>query len=592
MNYGSIHSRQFMDYCSGFTDREEMFSKLNTSKLKVMQNYYKWSSSVNYKKVRATCKIGNDYKFCGLSNDIVGMSQLSCLLEDSNQNIKEIKFDDLDTIGASETEKRIINNISDEVIAELEYMCYIIDNDLTSEFEHDNYSKLRLMLDKMYDSENREEDGFYYCHNTLMVGLPLPQKLIEYYNKELVGLYNDAINRDALENILTEYSYPDDKKKLIGSIMSGSGAHLLGIIRSYISTEDDMEKRKAMLRLAIKFQVVYWRLSNNGKTDFTRLVDASKQTAFYITTALGERLATKKELKSLVSGVYKKDTYYLSKEKRNMLLLFGWAITGNDDYYVMSGADRHGGDFERVESNYKYIWESLVWLGSDEFITTDIKELSKGLKNIQYPDKAEDEVKDGSLVDMLRYISKNASEDTRYEKIALDIAQKCIRYKNYYISEKQLYIVNKVYAGLTGKEMDAEKVNATLKNGKPNLYSDELIENMREIVRHPLFNKNSFPAKIIDSVVRFKKCSEKQYAVIDEERNRLRLVEADPMKVFGFGAQEISADNNVEKNKEHEFFIDDDDEEESTGDKGKNTVLGSIAGLSDMLGSGSETEGV
>lgn len=416
--------------------------------------------------------------------------------------------------------------------------------------------------------------------------------MVEYYKEELYDSYKEAVVKDIATELMQEYGC---NQEFMDSVRK-SNVYLMRLINSYLKSDIEIDKKRAVLKLGIKFEAVYQKLSNGGRTDFIRLVEASKQTALYITTALGERLATKSEKKSLVSGVYKKDTYFLDKEKRDMLLLFGWSVSGDDKYYIMSGVERYKEEYDRLEKNYKDIWASLVWLGGDEFITQDLKELSKGLKPIVYADKAEDEVKEGSLIDMLKYIKDNANEDNNYERIALDIAQKCIKFKNYAISEKQSYVVKSVYEKLTGVKEKNETVSEELKDGKPNLYNNELLGKLREMVKHPLFDKKSFTAQIMDSIVRYKKCSEKQNNIIEEEYGRMCLGGADPSKVFGLGAQSIDTTDNVKeptKSKANNFFIDDEDEDDKAYSKEQDNKidLGSLTNISDLLGLGGTTKG-
>ena len=596
MSFSSINSRVYWEYCNKFINRNEIFSKLNPTQLKILRDYHKWISAVKYKEVMATSKLGDGILFCGLinnltSNDIPcesGIAPVGCVLQDSTGKVRTIALDKLADIGASEVEIRVINNISNEVLSELEYLCYIKDINATDEFEAKRYDKIREVLEELYDSSRgNEQSAVAYCYYLITAKLPLTLSLISYYKNDLYELYKQQLVDNIAVDIMKDYNC---SKEFMDSVRK-SNVYFMTLINSYLKQDIDLDKKRVMLKLGVKFKEIYDKLSNGGKTDFTRLVEASKQTAYYVTTALGERLATKNEIKSIVSGVYKKDTYFLPKEKREKLLLFGWCVTGDEKYYNQSNVERYKKEFDRLEKLYEEIWDALTWLGSDEFLKEDLKELVKGLKPIEYPDKADDEIKEGSLVAMLKYIKEHGTEDTNYDRIALDIAEKCIKYKSYAISEKQSFIVKTVYDKLTKPEEPKDKPpTERLSNGKPNLYNEDLYNKLVEIAKHPLFIKKSFVAKIMDSVLRYKKCSEKQYDIIMDEYKRLGLSKEDAFSVFGIAVHEIDTSEDTIKKKpvENKFFIDDDEEFETAGTDifNGNDGLGSLIDISDSLGFG------
>ena len=593
MSFGSISSLAFSQYCGKFFKRDEIIAKLTSNQLKLIAKYNKWVSAVRYKEIMATSKIGNDSLFCGITNSLdysEKAENIECEVKDSKGNVSTVKLAD---IGANESEIKLVSNILNMLLTEVDYLCYIKDNNYTDKFEAKRYDKLGEVLDELWDSSRgNEESAVAYCFYFKTAKLPLTMVLVDYYRNELYELYEQKIVDNIADSVRVEYNC---SQEFMDSIRK-SNLYILGLINSYLRDDIETEKKRAVLKLAIKFKATYDKLSNGGKTDFVRLVDASKQTAYYVTTALGERLATKNEIKSIVSGVYKKDFYYLSNEKRSKLLLFGWCVTGDEKYYMQSNVDRYRKEFDRLEKLYEEIWNSLTWLASDEFLTEDLKELAKGLKEIDYPDVADDEIKEGSLVSMLKYIQENGEDTTRYGQIALDIAEKCIKYKTYDISEKQYYIVKIVYDQLVGKETPKEnKYGETLKNGKPNLFNDELFDKISKIAKHKSFKRDGFVAKVIGSVVRYKKCSEKQYNVLMEEYSRLGL-DVEEAFNFGSGAVEIDTTNDSKqdiKSKASSFFIDDEDDFDNDKNINETTVettLGSLMDISNSLGLGGIAE--
>ncbi len=593
MSFGSISSLAFSQYCGKFFKRDEIIAKLTSNQLKLIAKYNKWVSAVRYKEIMATSKIGNDSLFCGITNSLdysEKAENIECEVKDSKGNVSTVKLAD---IGANESEIKLVSNILNMLLTEVDYLCYIKDNNYTDKFEAKRYDKLGEVLDELWDSSRgNEESAVAYCFYFKTAKLPLTMVLVDYYRNELYELYEQKIVDNIADSVRVEYNC---SQEFMDSIRK-SNLYILELINSYLRDDIETEKKRAVLKLAIKFKATYDKLSNGGKTDFVRLVDASKQTAYYVTTALGERLATKNEIKSIVSGVYKKDFYYLSNEKRSKLLLFGWCVTGDEKYYMQSNVNRYKKEFDRIEKLYEEIWNSLTWLASDEFLTEDLKELAKGLKEIDYPDVADDEIKEGSLVSMLKYIQENGEDTTRYGQIALDIAEKCIKYKTYDISEKQYYIVKIVYDQLVGKETPKENnYGETLKNGKPNLFNDELFAKISKIAKHKSFKRDGFVAKVIGSVVRYKKCSEKQYNVLMEEYSRLGL-DVEEAFNFGSGAVEIDTTNDSKqdiKSKDSSFFIDDEDDFDNDNNINETTVettLGSLMDISNSLGLGGIAE--
>ena len=593
MSFGSISSLAFSQYCGKFFKRDEIITKLTSNQLKLIAKYNKWVSAVRYKEIMATSKIGNDSLFCGITNSLdysEKAENIECEVKDSKGNVSTVKLAD---IGANESEIKLVSNILNMLLTEVDYLCYIKDNNYTDKFEAKRYDKLGEVLDELWDSSRgNEESAVAYCFYFKTAKLPLTMVLVDYYKNELYELYEQKIVDNIADSVRVEYNC---SQEFMDSIRK-SNLYILELINSYLRDDIETEKKRAVIKLAIKFKATYDKLSNGGKTDFVRLVDASKQTAYYVTTALGERLATKNEIKSIVSGVYKKDFYYLSNEKRSKLLLFGWCVTGDEKYYMQSNVNRYKKEFDRIEKLYEEIWNSLTWLASDEFLTEDLKELAKGLKEIDYPDVADDEIKEGSLVSMLKYIQENGEDTTRYGQIALDIAEKCIKYKNYDISEKQYYIVKIVYDQLVEKETPKENnYGETLKNGKPNLFNDELFAKISKIAKHKSFKRDGFVAKVIGSVVRYKKCSEKQYKVLMEEYSRLGL-DVEEAFNFGSGAVEIDTTNDSKqdiKSKASSFFIDDEDDFDNDNNINETTVettLGSLMDISNSLGLGGIAE--
>ena len=593
MSFGSISSLAFSQYCGKFFKRDEIIAKLTSNQLKLIAKYNKWVSAVRYKEIMATSKIGNDSLFCGITNSLdysEKVENIECEVKDSKGNVSTVKLAD---IGANESEIKLVSNILNMLLTEVDYLCYIKDNNYTDKFEAKRYDKLGEVLDELWDSSRgNEESAVAYCFYFKTAKLPLTMVLVDYYKNELYELYEQKIVDNIADSVRVEYNC---SQEFMDSIRK-SNLYILELINSYLRDDIETEKKRAVIKLAIKFKATYDKLSNGGKTDFVRLVDASKQTAYYVTTALGERLATKNEIKSIVSGVYKKDFYYLSNEKRSKLLLFGWCVTGDEKYYMQSNVNRYKKEFDRIEKLYEEIWNSLTWLASNEFLTEDLKELAKGLKEIDYPDVADDEIKEGSLVSMLKYIQENGEDTTRYGQIALDIAEKCIKYKTYDISEKQSYIVKIVYDQLVEKETPKENnYGETLKNGKPNLFNDELFAKISKIAKHKSFKRDGFVAKVIGSVVRYKKCSEKQYNVLMEEYSRLGL-DVEEAFNFGSGAVEIDTTNDSKqdiKSKASSFFIDDEDDFDNDNNINETTVettLGSLMDISNSLGLGGIAE--
>lgn len=596
MGFGSIDSIEYWEYRNTFNNEYEVFAKLSSEQIDLLRKYFQWATAKNYKEIIPSSKLADKQLkglICGLSSISIksetGIVYVGCVIqEDSMSRIVDV--DKLADIGANESEIRILKNIINETLNELHYICYINDNQVLNEFELKRYDRLRDILAILYDdNQTSKENEIFYCYQFVKYNLPLPLSLIKYYKNALIEQYRIKVAENILEELADRGGYD---KKIIAELRD-SNIYLVQLINSYVKQDEIKKERQyKMLELLLKFKLAYDKLSNGGKTDFRRLVEASKQTAYYVTTALGERLATKNEIKSIVSGVYKKDTYFLPKEKREKLLLFGWCVTGDERYYYQSGAERYKDDFTKLEKLHNKIMDAIEWLSSEEFFEKDIKELAKGAKPIEYPDKADDEIKEGSLVAMLKYIKEHGTEDTSYDRIALDIAEKCLKYKKYAISEKQLYIVKKVYEKLTKpveQEPIIEEIPKKLKDNKPNLFNDELVDKIKEIVKHPLFKKSGFVAKIIESVLRYKKCSEKQYDVIMEEYKKLGLSKRDPFDVFGIPVEIESDTKDTKKNtivSPDSFFVEDDDIINTDINILSNDEFGTLSDMSDFLGLG------
>jgi hypothetical protein len=238
--------------------------------------------------------------------------------------------------------------------------------------------------------------------------------------------------------------------------------------------------------------------------DIRVMANASMKEAYYIKAKNGERLATVNEKKQLVQGIFKKEVYFLPKEKREKLLYFTWACTGEHKW--INKLNTWGEDVA-ITSDLAWgeIGEAIKYLRSAEFLKIDVLELQKGLKDIKYLAKADDEVIDNSNKDKIKTVySKYKDKTDDYGKLVADICRKSLKYGTV-LSEKQLRVVMKAYENLSVESESAY-----------NKFDGELKQRMQDMMYFFSYKKTDFKYNFMSSILKNKICSAKQKALIDE----------------------------------------------------------------------------
>ena len=495
--YSGIHSPTFYYYRQNFESKELELSGLDANKRKVLKEYMAWRTYSRYIEILKRSTVGKKgAEFYGVYTDS---------LDDIQYN--GIKLEDwLKVVQAANNEAKIITDTVNEIVLQIEYIAYIMKEVGEEDYRNKLYSDIGTFS---YSGEYTE--AYEWCMKFVNAGLALPVYLIDKFNKDIKADYE---KKETIDNIIKMIGAIEDVRVDLYKAIGNSELYLNKLVWDYVHDNFSNDKKIGMLILANTFINVYNTLNKSGKMDFKRLINSAKQEVLCVKGKNGERLATKREIKSIVGGVYRRDIYYVSDDKYRMLNALGWMVYGDDTYYKIAKLGFSKNEIDKLSISKEKLMDTLNWLSSDEFFDKDIPKLAKGLKGIEYPDSTEDDeiVIGPSIKDMVKEILEYCTNDGGYTSLGISIAKDAVKKKNYRLTEKQLAVIQNVYDKLVSrrnKEYGSNKLDEILK------YM------MLKIQNSPRVRNSDFVMKIIDSVIQYGKCSEKQEKVIIDEYNRL-----------------------------------------------------------------------
>lgn len=481
---------------------------------------------------------------------------------------EEIKIsldDKLNVTGLKEGS--ITKSILDEIEKGIKYMAYIYTKGFNEEYEKNNYLHLRDSLQSLNCIQKQDKD---LIEKLLEHNLPLHNNLITFYKENILNNYIKYREIQNIKAIASKLKVGDEELNKFKNCK----LHLVDIaLEKAVDNEIKLEEKEEIFEIALNLFRAYNKLSNDGKIhkeNFINLVKSSKVVRYYVNNEKGERLATKKEVKRMLFGVYAKSIYALTQDKTKLMNVFGWVLTGDDNYYFYTGKDKKETEIEKVNELKLEIEQLISYLDSKEFIETDIKELQKSFKLIStdYLDNAEDELKDGKLIDKLKYIDKHAKPGNYYTEIAMNIASKAIKYSRLDLSEKQIQIINNVYNKLKGTKPVMDITNR---------FDSNLKEMMESIIKCSSTERDKFILSVISTIKETERCSVKQYNLIQDFYND-KISEKDIL----FGNKKLDNANKIKDmfGVDTPLTID-----EYTNDSGLGGDI-SLAQLSNILGQG------
>lgn len=486
MYYSENNNSGLQSYYFSMSDRE-LLGSLSNEQQKLVKKYIK---EITKYRANSLSNMGL-YTFEGSLYDIE-TGEITYSLNNMIDGSMVVSGDKLkETLGAI---GEIIKSYAHEALLEIKYCCYINNTGAYDEYVNDQYNMISYVFKTLVINNTLDD----LCNDFIENKLILPKYLKEYFNNSLKEQYRRTVYESAICNVL-------NKKELSESDRLGyynEKCLFIKQMREHIMSIFDNTKRLELASRLISFTELYMGLTGNEKRDLMKMADASKQDVYWVQAKNGDRLATKNEVKRLVEGIYKKEVYFLPKDKRELLLYFVWACTG--EFKLIRS-------FTSWDSNTLIIgdiaWikldEAIKYLRSSQFLKVDIIELQKGTIETKYLDKADDEIVDNSLGNKLQIVYNRYKDKTdSYSKMVSDIAKKALKY-NAVLTAKQVNVVLKAYEQvISASDEEYNKFNA------------ELHRKMVELIEFYAYKKTDFEYKFMQEIIKNKRCSLKQRDLI------------------------------------------------------------------------------
>lgn len=462
-------------------------SVINQEQLKALQTYVEFvtveraKSIVGFKYTLKSLKVSNWFENVTYKIDPI-----------------EHELESLDSLG---TYGKLVSSLYEQAIREVRYVIYIQDSGKYNEFKDREYPMLESSF-KLFGVRKTEE---YEINNFNKLGLALPNYYLSYYNSGMGARYKEQIYGVSLVKA-SECEITDQEF----AIYNTNRCYFISEMRKAIITEYDEPRRLLLASRLIKYFKLYTGITGNERIDVMSMYNASRKEVYYIKAKNGDRIATINEKNQLVKGIYKKDMLFIPEEKRNLLAYFTWSVNGN--YSIIKRLDTIKRTDELTSDTvWNYLEKSIEYLSSNEFLEHDILDLKKGLNSIRYPSSADDEVIDRACEDKIIKVYdvyKDLPKNT-YNTMVCDIARKAIKYSAT-LSQKQLSVINSAYDKLIYQRDSLDRFN------------DELVENMQSLFDFYSYKKSSFHYRFLKDILKNKRCTEKQYKLIEQWLDQLK----------------------------------------------------------------------
>lgn len=540
-----VNRVELQEFYSMFKNDEELFKNLKSEQLDVCREYFKQITKYKAETIEGKSLVINGteymYAICNLTSKVecesldgqVELCYIAYVIRDlSTDKERVVTGEVVDKLMSGRN--MMIKSLAENTLSELKYVTYISITDNVVEYVKDNYKRIAFVLEDktVVDKYKNLYQEFYNVY------LPLPSYLIDRFNKKLDIQYQTNVFDRQLTSLTKD----------IKTLKSSEHA-LTDFGKTVIVNTGNEDERLNYARLVVRYHNAYLKVSNHGKIDMMLFIKAGMQKVYYVHAPNGDRLATKKEKNLLVSACFKKNVYFIPEEKLNLIKVFVWAHTGKFELLTSAGYDisKYANNNVVTSSSYEILFNdeflealitSIKYMESDEFLHNDVKDLAKGLKAIEYLESAEDEIQDLGLKVKLETIRKECARTSNdFLKMAYDIAYKALKYNNLVLSVKQMNVVNKAYETLVSE-----------KNNPNNKFSSELVEMINTIVDYNRYKKGTFMYKLINSIMENKRCSLKQYGIIEAEYDKIKSIVNCEVDEIGEDIDYYSAIKNKDKN--------------------------------------------
>lgn len=426
------------------------------------------------------------------------------------------------------------------ILSEFDYCAYLKLSGNSILYRGDNYSQ----IDLVYEYVNSVVGGLGDVIKDMVDNqIPLPESFVKRYKDTYLPSYLEVNYCEVMDKYSRKYGVDP-------AVIEDSKVISMEYFINLLKTKGAEDGEKVFIT-AIKLNSLYNKLTDSGKISvkaFDNVVEKLYRDTYYTKTEGGERISTKTEKARMFSSVYKVRKALLEPRKEISILLVAWLFTGKKKYYSMTKLNAHEAVELDILVNLDKIASAIEYMNTPEYLSIDCVELLKHPET-EYPDKADDEVQDTTLIEMLKLIKKEVDpEDTNYFLLmARDIACKAIKNKNYGLSEKQINVVNKVYDIIQNK--DSKKTNYS----GVNKYTPDIEGKMKALYK--TLSTSDFDNMLRSIINRGKKnkfLSEKQYNLLmDNYDSRCAGSQVYPKPKEPFDGTKILLDNAEKYKKEH-----------------------------------------
>lgn len=442
-----------------------------------------------------------------------------------------------DFFGIEPEKLRKIATVQEEVLEEIKFIAFIINTGKHLEYIRKFYKDLpdiitafRDRLDEVFGRDwNRIMGAF------LKAGLPLTQSMVNRIEYVRCGAYAKYLEN---VNIGKQIASLCQSKEVEEFVMSGHWRDLYytKIIMSCVTDNSgklDGKKKVALLRIGFAYYNV-WKDLVASEIDIEKLVESATAGVYKVRTGRGVRLATKSEINDRILELFVDEVPLIDEEKYKMLAIFAWGVQGKYDFYKKSQCETSRDIVETVVKSSKLMVEAIKWLGTSKNelleMIPEINRKAEEYKQMEYPDEPEDEGTTKSIDEAIHQmygderLKKKAATGGIYS-IAYDICRRYVEMGETRLSNKQKEVLARVYEDLYNGASD----------------DDDIFEKIEILLKNKdaaVLKKHAFAFKVIETVKKYGRVSDKQRKIIEEAYNAL---------VNSFGIP-VFVENDKEKN--------------------------------------------
>lgn len=354
--------------------------------------------------------------------------------------------------------------------------------------------------------------------------------------------YLDSSDCKLVDSIYSENLDKPVLLTMIGDILA-DGSPYLGLVST--------EKLLSLFRLSKEyFNICYgfYLDASMGGDKLDKLIEYSENVIYHVYAEKGYRVATSNEVKNGVNQLDKQVTKAFEQDKEEYLNLLLWTFTGYLRYYGKAGLTYTYTDGKPSDLPYDLIIRAgqklrgmVDWLavkGNYERAIATLK-LSKKASKYKYPTFAEDEIKVAISAKQVMFICKTniiGKGATENQAEAKKIVFK-IENSEYKPTPYDIAIMRRAYDEIQSGEFEQPK--------------QEIPEDIRVIidrinlgVERGYLPKNDFSLKIIDSVKKYGRCSDKQLKILKDAEITVNK------KLASDNKQEVNKDRAAEMENE------------------------------------------